>query len=381
MFAYFERFRTDASTMLESLFKAIPQLRLSFIAHGDYCDDLIDSMTPYKRSISILPFTSDRKEIMEWLNKIEKTDGGDAPELYEHAQLFYEELAVLSAGRYIHIEMSSLAKIKYLFAAICLQESGVEPNDETEICPEMQEFRQMFDEPFIRGRETINVRFSWWDISNDIEPNPRFIWNDEKRMFEMNPTQYITPSRPSATWSHNHSFYPPLSPLPATAGLLPAQSTSYTSTYSPHQSSYCLSPRSPLISPNSTPFLTHLTPMASKLNFTSRQAKLGLVITPNGSNKATPSSINGSDGSSRKRKSMEEGASVTPNSSVSTSPNLTPTESIHHDDLLTTPRRTDVLWLERPTKPISLTTTTTTTTTTTVNSNPQELDLSSHTLV
>ncbi|EGG22894.1 hypothetical protein DFA_05024 [Cavenderia fasciculata] len=173
MYKFFEEFRSKSSTTLESLFQTIPQLKIAFIVHGDYCDDVNQKQQQssstnniLNRAIAMLSFTNDRMEIMKWLERVRGTNGGDAPENYElvlrksrelpwsenskkavfifgddvphppsytnqhfywrnelyflskigvkvygiqcqnnkHAQLFYEELAGLSGGRYVHLK-------------------------------------------------------------------------------------------------------------------------------------------------------------------------------------------------------------------------------------------------------------------------------------
>ncbi|EFA85971.1 hypothetical protein PPL_01204 [Heterostelium album PN500] len=85
MFKFFERMKTTPfKDSLFRLFEMIPLLRIAIIAHGDYCDDNTETSHPYKCAISILPFTNDCNEIIEFINKVEKTDGGDAPESYEY---------------------------------------------------------------------------------------------------------------------------------------------------------------------------------------------------------------------------------------------------------------------------------------------------------
>jgi len=62
----------------ERLIKDIPQIRIGIIAHGDYCD-----YTNYV--IKILDLTNDVKKICKFVDSVQSTGGGDAPEAYELA--------------------------------------------------------------------------------------------------------------------------------------------------------------------------------------------------------------------------------------------------------------------------------------------------------
>jgi len=67
--------KRNIQTMSQKLFHEIPGLRLSIIAHGDYCDG--------DKVISILDFTTDQEVIKQFIDKTPSTGGGDYPECYE----------------------------------------------------------------------------------------------------------------------------------------------------------------------------------------------------------------------------------------------------------------------------------------------------------
>ncbi|GAM18732.1 hypothetical protein SAMD00019534_019070 [Acytostelium subglobosum LB1] len=396
MFSYFERIRSEMANILASLFQTIPQLKLAFIAHGDYCDDQSETRTPYKRAISILPFTSDRNEILTWLNKIERTDGGDAPELYEyvlrkirelpwsecskkavvmfgddvphppsftdqhfywrnelhyltkigvrlygiqcrnnmHAQLFYEELAGLSGGRYIHLKQ--VDHIGQLMRLLCLRENGkswlgryVEDNQALEPLFKTT-FASLFEDVFVRQRDTINVRFSWWDISNDIDPNPTFLWNERTGLFEQNVANVVPPKKPLV--SHNRSTVASSKiPLP---------------TFTPyHPTGNGYSSYSPMLSP-STPYALHQrynnNNSASVTRESSRhQAKIGVLPPRSGHNN-----------SASKRKFEEYEQEDDDASSVTTSDN-SPKDigSVQNGAPIIQLHKKDFMFLEKPPKP------------------------------
>jgi len=70
--------RTIAATVKE-LFKGIPSLRVGIIAHGDYCD----APPRGKYVVKMLDLTSSQNEVIRFVNEVEPTCGGDAPECYE----------------------------------------------------------------------------------------------------------------------------------------------------------------------------------------------------------------------------------------------------------------------------------------------------------
>jgi hypothetical protein len=63
--------------MTTQLFSSISDLRISIIAHGDYCD----ANNPY--TIKILDLTRDESKILDFVKNVESTWGGDADECYE----------------------------------------------------------------------------------------------------------------------------------------------------------------------------------------------------------------------------------------------------------------------------------------------------------
>lgn len=77
MYPCLTQVRRSVKQIVGKLFRDIPDLRISIIAHGDYCD----AGNPYV--IKTNDFSRDEKEISEFISKVEATYGGDAPECYE----------------------------------------------------------------------------------------------------------------------------------------------------------------------------------------------------------------------------------------------------------------------------------------------------------
>jgi hypothetical protein len=61
----------------EDLFKDIPNLKVGFIAHGDYCDG--------PKCYTILELTDDQSKVFSFIRNAPATGGGDEPECYELA--------------------------------------------------------------------------------------------------------------------------------------------------------------------------------------------------------------------------------------------------------------------------------------------------------
>lgn len=70
--------RRKTKEFVERIIKDIPNLRLSIVAHGDYCDEKTTYLMKY------LDFTNDHQEIINFINNTGNTCGGDYPEAYEY---------------------------------------------------------------------------------------------------------------------------------------------------------------------------------------------------------------------------------------------------------------------------------------------------------
>jgi von Willebrand factor type A domain len=79
MYSILQQVRRRIAEGVVQLFGIIPNLRVGILAHGDYCDE----GDPYV----LKPFdlTDDKDGIVKFVNNVEPTYGGDAPECYEYA--------------------------------------------------------------------------------------------------------------------------------------------------------------------------------------------------------------------------------------------------------------------------------------------------------
>jgi len=77
MYPCLTQVRREISNVIKTLFRDIPNLRVGIIAHGDYCD--------YKKPYvtKIFDLTTNEKNLISFVESVEKTGGGDSPECYE----------------------------------------------------------------------------------------------------------------------------------------------------------------------------------------------------------------------------------------------------------------------------------------------------------
>ncbi len=178
MYPCLAQVRKKLGGTVSRLMKEIPGMRIGIIAHGDYCDEGSTYVT------KVLDLTEDKDAIVRFVERVEPTGGGDAPECYElvlhqarslswtpgytkafvligddvphgpaqnprrldwrkelealgsqgipvygvqalnrgHARPFYEELARESGG--FHLSLDQFAYITDTLLAICYKQSG-----------------------------------------------------------------------------------------------------------------------------------------------------------------------------------------------------------------------------------------------------------------
>jgi hypothetical protein len=203
--------RREVDTLVQRLFKEIPQIQIGVIAHGDYCDG--------SRAITKQPITNDAKKICDFVRTVPNTGGGDEPECYElvlhesrsynwragghkvlvligdevphgaheaqnvkhldwraelksllaegvhvyavqalgkrHAEHFYKEVAKTTGG--FHLPLDQFAQIGDMIMAICFKQVGDERLQEFErSCESNGRMNRSYDRMFstLLGRET-----------------------------------------------------------------------------------------------------------------------------------------------------------------------------------------------------------------------------------
>ena len=69
--------RTNLKNILNLLFRDIPKIRISILAHGDYCDANVYYVMRW------VDFTTDKDKLVKFVDETKGSGGGDAPECYE----------------------------------------------------------------------------------------------------------------------------------------------------------------------------------------------------------------------------------------------------------------------------------------------------------
>jgi predicted DNA-binding WGR domain protein len=180
MYPCLTQVRRNVKSTVTRLFEEIPGIRIGIIAHGDYCDKGHPYITKH------LELTDDVAAICRFVEKVEQTGGGDAPECYElvlnearsqpwtkkatkalvligddvphppahnpgrldwrkeaqaltnagvaiyavqalgrkHATRFYEELARISGG--FHVPLDQFSYVTDMVLAVCYRQTGEE---------------------------------------------------------------------------------------------------------------------------------------------------------------------------------------------------------------------------------------------------------------
>ena len=75
MYPCLTQVRREVDKTVKELFESLPDLRVSIISHGDYCDG--------SQRINILDFTTNQKKISDFIKNAPATSGGDSEECYE----------------------------------------------------------------------------------------------------------------------------------------------------------------------------------------------------------------------------------------------------------------------------------------------------------
>lgn len=236
MYPCLEEVRTKLAEIATRLLKDIPNIRLAFIAHGDYCDQ------DQSYVIKALDFSTDVKALTSFVKEVGKTGGGDAPEAYElvlrdalslswdaqhskalivigdeiphpasytdqgifwkdyvrdlanagiavygvqalsnaHATPFYSEIATSSGG--FHLHLKDFALITEMFVAVCFRATSQEKFDEYQmmveskgdVTPQMQQMLKEMEKP--TEKKTFNIKDAWYDRQYD-HGKPQYSWD------------------------------------------------------------------------------------------------------------------------------------------------------------------------------------------------------------
>lgn len=75
MYPCLTQVRRNVEALIKRLFTAVPNLRMSIICHGDYCDG--------PRAMTIHELSTNQDSLCKFVRETQATGGGDAPEMYE----------------------------------------------------------------------------------------------------------------------------------------------------------------------------------------------------------------------------------------------------------------------------------------------------------
>ena len=81
MSSYISQVKAHVKELVPKLMNANPNLKISIVAFGDYCD--MKSATDFDKAYQCLPLTDNQKEIISFITNARDTSGGDGDEFYE----------------------------------------------------------------------------------------------------------------------------------------------------------------------------------------------------------------------------------------------------------------------------------------------------------
>lgn len=81
MSRYIGAVKKHVRELVPKLLKANPNMRISVVAFGDYCD--MKSATDFGDAYQCLPLTDNKKKIINFISNAKNTGGGDGDEFYE----------------------------------------------------------------------------------------------------------------------------------------------------------------------------------------------------------------------------------------------------------------------------------------------------------
>lgn len=81
MSSYIESVRQHIKSLIPQLFADNPNIRISIVAFGDYCD--MPKQDKFGKAYQVIGLTDDQKALIEFVEKAQDTSGGDGDEFYE----------------------------------------------------------------------------------------------------------------------------------------------------------------------------------------------------------------------------------------------------------------------------------------------------------
>lgn len=81
MGSYITAVKQHVKDLIPKLFSQNPGLKISIVAFGDYVD--MESSTSFGKAYQVINLTDNENDLIDFVNKAQNTDGGDADEFYE----------------------------------------------------------------------------------------------------------------------------------------------------------------------------------------------------------------------------------------------------------------------------------------------------------
>lgn len=81
MYHYLGAVKAHVRSLIPQLFEDNPNIRISIVAFGDYCD--MDSPTEFGRAYQVIGLTNNQKALIKFVDNSLNTSGGDSNEFYE----------------------------------------------------------------------------------------------------------------------------------------------------------------------------------------------------------------------------------------------------------------------------------------------------------
>ena len=81
MSSYLGAVREHCTDLVPKLLASNPDMRIGIVAFGDYCD--MEGKNRFGSAYQVLPLTTNKEEIIDFIKNAERTGGGDGDEFYE----------------------------------------------------------------------------------------------------------------------------------------------------------------------------------------------------------------------------------------------------------------------------------------------------------
>jgi hypothetical protein len=81
MSCYIQQVKDHVTKLIPQLFKDNPNIRISIVAFGDYCDMV--AVNYFGKAYQVIDLTDDQNKLIDFIRNAKNTSGGDSDEFYE----------------------------------------------------------------------------------------------------------------------------------------------------------------------------------------------------------------------------------------------------------------------------------------------------------